>query len=192
MTVAFATIVDVSCVWKSRPTAIVHVLGHHRAVKGEERGVAAAANAADDRVAHVLVRTPFDVAGRMSAGGERHDDLRTHPLRGVEEAADLRVGVLELGDRGVAAQRAERLERGGDGRERVRLVHHRGDYELPAWHQTTPLSRSASISAAEYPISPRIAYVCSPSIGARCRKRPGVSERSTGVGASGTRRATHG
>ena len=84
---------------------VVHVLGHHRAVQGEERGVAADADAADDGVAHVLVRAALDVAGRMRVGGERDDDLRAHPLRDVQEAAELRVGVLELGDGGLAAQR---------------------------------------------------------------------------------------
>src|SRR5919204_422258 len=50
--------------------AVVHVLGHHRAVQREERGIAAAANAADDRVTHVLVRAALDVTGGMGVGGE--------------------------------------------------------------------------------------------------------------------------
>jgi hypothetical protein len=125
------------------------VLGDHRAVQGEKRGVAAAANAADDRVAHILVRATLDVTGWMRIGGERHDDLRPHPLGDVEKTAQLRIGVLELGDGRLTAQRPERVERRGHGRERVRLVHHRGDHELAAGHQTTPLFRSASICGAE-------------------------------------------
>ena len=42
------------------------------------------------------------------------------------------------------------------------------------------------MASASYPSSPRIWSVCSSSVGARWRKRPGVSDRSTGVGASGT------
>jgi hypothetical protein len=125
------------------------VLGHHRAVQREKRSVAAAANAADDGLAHVLVRAPLDVAGRVRVRGERDDDVRVHPLRDVQEAAHLGVRVLVLRDRGLTAERTEGRERGRHRRERVRLVHHRRDHDLSPWHQTIPLVRNAVISAVE-------------------------------------------
>ena len=47
--------------------AVVRVLGDHRAVEREERGVAAAAHRADDGLGHLLVGGLLDVAGRVRA-----------------------------------------------------------------------------------------------------------------------------
>ena len=90
ITVALSIMRDVMWAWKSSPTAIgsrgatradateqlalavVRVLGDHRAVEREERGVAAAAHRADDGLGHVLVgatarRSPTD-ARRAATG----------------------------------------------------------------------------------------------------------------------------
>ena len=153
MTVALSTMRAVMCAWKSSPTAmgsrgrhgadaaqqlalaVVHVLGDHRAVQREERGVAAAADGADDGVAHVLVGRALDVAGRVRAGGDGDDDLGAHLLRHLEEPAELRVGVAELLDRGGAGERPEGGERRGHGREGIGLVHHHRDHDLAASHR---------------------------------------------------------
>ena len=95
--------------------AVVRVLGDHRAVEREERGVAAAAHRADDRLGHVLVGGLLGVSRRMRAARDRHHDLGAGLLRDAEEPAELRVGVAELLDRGRPGQRAERRQRVGTG-----------------------------------------------------------------------------
>ena len=55
-------------------------------------------------------------------------------FRWMKEAAELGVGVLELGDGRLARQRPERLERRRHRRERVGFVHHHPDDDLSARH----------------------------------------------------------
>ena len=76
----------------------------------------------------------------------------------------------------------------GEDRDALRLLD-----EDVVRHLRSPSPRAACGSRRRRSRArPRIASVCSPSVGARWRKRPGVSDRSTGVGASGTGRGRPG
>src|SRR5262249_379085 len=130
---------------RSPPRAVVRGPRALGAVQGEEGGVASAADLADDRVAHVLVGTLLDVAGGMGARRDRHRDVGADLARHVEESAELRVGVRELLDRRLAAQRTKRCERRRHRRERVGLVHHRRDHDASS-------SAHVSLPAGVYPI----------------------------------------
>ena len=114
--------------------AVVDVLGHHRPVQREEDRVAPAAHRAHDGVRHVLVGRPLHVTGRVRPARHRQHDLGAGPLGHVEEAAELGVGVLELGDGGLTLQGAERREWGRHRREGVGLVHHHREDQLRAGH----------------------------------------------------------
>ena len=121
--------------------AVVEVLGDHGPVKREEGRVAAAADRAHDGVRHVLVGALLHVPGGMRSRRDGHHDLRARLARHLEEAAELGVRVLELGDGGLAGEGPERRERRRHRREGVRLVHHHRDDDLPAGHAVSSRGR---------------------------------------------------
>jgi hypothetical protein len=146
----------VMCEWKSRPRAsggagrhrpdapeqlalaVVQVLGHHGAVQGEEDRVTAAPDRAHDGVGHVLVGRLLDVTRGMGACRDGDDHVRVRLLGHVEKAAELGVGVPELLDGLRSGEGAEGGERGGHGREGIRLVHHHGHHDLATGHALSP------------------------------------------------------
>ena len=113
--------------------AVVIVFRHHRAVQGEQHGIAALLDLVDDGRRHLLVGGLGDEARGIGAGGHRHGEFGAGLARYLDESTEGGVGAFELLD-GKGAGKIRRAGKGGDwgwqGRERVRLVHHHCDYEL--------------------------------------------------------------
>ena len=214
----------VMCAWKSSPTA----MGRRGATARMRRSSSpspsstcsatmapcSARNAASQpsriaptmAVAHVLVGGPLDGAGRVGAGGERHDDLGARLARDVQEPAELGIGVLELGDGGGTVERPKGRERGRHRRERIGLVHHHRDHDAAAGaHGRPPCgARGEPCCSARRPSASRV--ICSCAVcrmfSSRVPRRPGrgrridlhiastrVSRRRPARGAGVTRRA---
>ncbi len=107
--------------------AVVEAAGHHRAVQIEKDRVATLAHGVDDRAGETLVGVVVDRAAGIGGGVDGDLELCAALPARVDERAERRPRAVRRVRRCAAERRtvgAERGERCGHRRERVRLVVH--------------------------------------------------------------------